>query len=140
MLYSIEHELKVVPCRELPRSHFIVMQIHDHGKIDKIKASPNVCDVLFSRNSRARVAVTDLFRDYGLVLRPEIELGSVDLLIEFARKGLGISFVTREFVAQELEEGSLFEIKLNVNLPPSQVGFMTLRNMPLPDLFSNDGA
>ncbi|MNE78794.1 LysR substrate binding domain protein [compost metagenome] len=53
------------------------------------------------------------------------------LLIEFARKGLGISFVTREFVSKELEEGSLFEIKLDVQLPPAQVGIMTMRNMPL---------
>ncbi|WP_042203211.1 LysR family transcriptional regulator [Paenibacillus camerounensis] len=87
--------------------------------------------ILFSRRSRARAAVSDLFRGYGYELKPEIEVGSVGLLIEFARKGLGISFVTREFVSKELEEGSLFEIKLDVQLPPAQVGIMTRRNMPL---------
>ena len=87
--------------------------------------------ILFSRNSRARMAVTDLFRSYGHTLKPEIELGSVSLLIEFARKGLGIAFVTREFAAKELEEGSLFEVRLDVALPPSQVGIMTLRGIPL---------
>ncbi|MCL6605101.1 MAG: LysR family transcriptional regulator [Paenibacillus sp.] len=87
--------------------------------------------ILFSRNSRARMAITDLFQDYGHELKPAFEVGSVDLLIEFARKGLGISYVTREFVSKELEEGSLFEIKLDVNLPPSQVGLMIMRNMPL---------
>ncbi|MNO09447.1 hypothetical protein D3C81_2326350 [compost metagenome] len=39
--------------------------------------------------------------------------------------------MTREFVSKELEEGSLFEIKLDVQLPPAQVGMMTMRNMPL---------
>ncbi|ULL17223.1 LysR family transcriptional regulator [Paenibacillus sp. H1-7] len=87
--------------------------------------------ILFSRNSRARMAVTELFHDYGYELKPEIEVGSVDLLIEFARKGLGISYVTREFVSKELEEGSLFEIRLDVQLPPSKVGLMIMRNMPL---------
>ncbi|TMV46324.1 LysR family transcriptional regulator [Paenibacillus mesophilus] len=87
--------------------------------------------ILFSRNSRARMAITELFQSYGYTLKPQIEVGSVDLLIEFARKGLGISYVTREFVAKELEEGSLFEIRLDVRLPPSRVGFMTMRNMPL---------
>ncbi|QHT64041.1 LysR family transcriptional regulator [Paenibacillus lycopersici] len=87
--------------------------------------------ILFSRNSRVRMAITELFQSYGHEIKPEIEVGSVDLLIEFARKGLGISYVTREFVARELEAGSLFEIKLNVKMPPSQVGFMTMRNMPL---------
>ncbi|NOU94351.1 LysR family transcriptional regulator [Paenibacillus sp. LMG 31456] len=87
--------------------------------------------ILFSRNSRARMAITELFQDYGYELKPEIEVGSVDLLIEFARKGLGISYVTREFVSQELEDGSLFEIQLDVQLPPSQVGIMIMRNTPL---------
>ncbi|MBW7455120.1 LysR family transcriptional regulator [Paenibacillus sepulcri] len=87
--------------------------------------------ILFSRNSRARMAITELFQSYGYTLKPEIEVGSVDLLIEFARKGLGISYVTREFVSKELEEGSLFEIQLDVRLPPSHVGLMIMRNMPL---------
>lgn len=87
--------------------------------------------ILFSRNSRARMAITELFQSYGHTLKPEIEVGSVELLIELARKGLGISYVTREFVSKELEEGSLFEIQLDVQLPPARVGIMTMRNMPL---------
>ncbi|MCY9698399.1 LysR family transcriptional regulator [Paenibacillus alginolyticus] len=87
--------------------------------------------ILFSRNSRARMAITELFQSYGHNLKPEIEVGSVDLLIELARKGLGISYVTREFVSKELEEGALFEIQLDVPIPPSHVGSMVMRNMPL---------
>ncbi|WP_028562844.1 LysR family transcriptional regulator [Paenibacillus pinihumi] len=87
--------------------------------------------ILFSRNSRARKAVNDLFNSHGHDLKPGIEVGSVDLLIELARKGLGISFITREFVSRELEEGSLFEVKLDVKMPVAQVGIMTLRNIPL---------
>ncbi|OMF38427.1 LysR family transcriptional regulator [Paenibacillus sp. FSL H8-0548] len=87
--------------------------------------------ILFSRNSRVRMAITELFESYGHQIKPEIEVGSVDLLIEFARKGLGISYVTKEFISKELEEGSLFEIELDIKMPPSQVGFMIMRNMPL---------
>ncbi|MCR8630321.1 LysR family transcriptional regulator [Paenibacillus radicis (ex Xue et al. 2023)] len=87
--------------------------------------------ILFSRNSRVRMAITELFQSYGYQIKPEIEVGSVDLLIEFARKGLGISYITKEFISKELEEGSLFEIQLDIQMPPSQVGFMIMRNMPL---------
>ncbi|MCQ6562833.1 LysR family transcriptional regulator [Paenibacillus mendelii] len=87
--------------------------------------------ILFSRNSRVRMAITELFQSYGYQIKPEIEVGSVDLLIEFARKGLGISYITKEFISKELEEGSLFEINLDIKMPPSQVGFMIMRNMPL---------
>lgn len=87
--------------------------------------------ILFSRNSRARMTITELFQSYGYSIKPEIEVGSVDLLTEFAKRGLGISYVTRQFVSKELEEGSLFEIQLNVTLPPAHVGVLTMKNMPL---------
>ena len=87
--------------------------------------------ILFSRNSRARMAINELAQGYNIELKPAIEVGSVDLLIELARRGTGISYVTREFVSKELEEGSLFEIKLDVPLPPSRVGIMNMRNVPL---------
>lgn len=87
--------------------------------------------ILFSRNSRARMTITELFQSYGYSIHPEIEVGSVDLLIEFARRGLGISYITREFVSKELNGGELFEVRLTVPLPPSRVGILTMRNMPL---------
>ncbi|MNY72260.1 LysR substrate binding domain protein [compost metagenome] len=66
-----------------------------------------------------------------MLLEPEIELGSVDLLIEFAKIGFGVSFVTKEFVARELAEGSLFEVNLEASIPSTKIGIITLKNMPL---------
>ncbi|OPH48814.1 LysR family transcriptional regulator [Paenibacillus ferrarius] len=87
--------------------------------------------ILFSSNSSSRKFVTRLFSDHDLMLEPEIELGSVDLLIEFAKIGFGVSFVTKEFVAKELAEGSLFEVNLDAAIPSTKIGIITLRNMPL---------
>ena len=87
--------------------------------------------ILFSRNSRARMTITEVFQSRGLALRPEIEVGSVDLLIEFAKRGLGISYVAKEFVTKELEEGVLFEVRIDVPLPPARVGILTMSNVPL---------
>ena len=38
----------------------------------------------------------------------------MDLLIEFAKTGLGIGCVIREFVQEELKDGSLIELPLEV--------------------------
>lgn len=101
------------------------------GKVLTLEQLMEYPIILFSRNSRARMAITEIFHDYGYDIKPEIEVGSVDLLIEFAKKGLGISYVTREFLSKELDEGTLFEVQLDVPLPPSRVGVMTMRNVPL---------
>lgn len=87
--------------------------------------------ILFSRNSHSRNFITGFFREHGLTLEPEIELGSVDLLIEFAKIGFGVSFVTKEFVARELAAKTLFEVNVSPSIPSAQIGIITLKSMPL---------
>ena len=67
----------------------------------------------------------------GVVLTPEVELGSVDLLVEFARIGLGLAYVVRDFVERDLAEGELLEVRL-VDPPPGRtVGLATNAALPL---------
>ena len=51
-----------------------------------------------------------------------IESTTMDLLIEFARTGLGIACVIRDFVRKDLEDGSLVEIDAGYDQPPRDVG------------------
>ncbi|MGN8800374.1 LysR family transcriptional regulator [Candidatus Merdisoma sp. HCP28S3_D10] len=60
------------------------------------------------------------------ILFPEniLETTSMDLLIDFARVGLGIAGVIREFVQAELSGGALLELPLPFPLPPREIGFL----------------
>jgi LysR family cyn operon transcriptional activator len=87
--------------------------------------------ILFSKNSSSRDFVSGFARQHGLEIVPEIELGSVDLLIEFAKHGLGISFVTKQFVQNELDRHILFEIKLQEQIPQRKVGIALLKKVPI---------
>lgn len=53
-----------------------------------------------------------------------LEVGNMDLLIEFAKIDLGIACVIREFVQKELESNELIEIKLENEIPKREVGFL----------------
>lgn len=64
-------------------------------------------------------------------ITPEFELGSIDLLVQFAIRGFGLAFVIREFVANELENGELIEIHLDPPLPERSIGIAALRGVPL---------
>ena len=48
----------------------------------------------------------------------------MDLLIDFARIGLGIAGVIREFVLPDLEDGTLSEMPLPFPVPPREIGFV----------------
>ena len=73
---------------------------------------------------------------------PDImEVGNMDLLIEFAKIDLGIACVIREFVQKELSAGELLEISLEMDIPKRDVGFLyrysTLKENPAIEGFIN---
>ena len=56
----------------------------------------------------------------------------MDLLIEFAKTGLGIGCVIREFVKNELESGALMEVTPpNLNIKKREVSYCVNSNIPL---------
>lgn len=81
--------------------------------------------------SVSRQYVNRWFEDQGIQLEPEIELGSHDLLIEFAKIGLGVSCVIREFALESLQSGELVEIPLTRNVPKRQIGLCFLKDVSL---------
>ncbi len=48
----------------------------------------------------------------------------MDMLIEFAKMGIGISCVVKQFVEHELNASSLIELKLTKPIPPREIGFL----------------
>ena len=58
-----------------------------------------------------------------------LEITTMDLLIEFAKIGLGIACVIKEFVADELKQGTLKELPMPSPVPKRQIG-LSYGNLP----------
>lgn len=67
----------------------------------------------------------------GVQLTPEFELGSLDLLAQFAQSGFGLTVIAREYVTDRLDAGQLVEIPLHPPIPPRHIGIATLKGVPL---------
>ena len=87
--------------------------------------------LLLSAGSSTRRFVEQWFADHGLTIKADIELGSIDLLVEFARLGYGAAFVTRSFVSEELAAGTLFEISTVEPIPSRNIGIVMRRERML---------
>ncbi len=87
--------------------------------------------ILLEKGSSTRTFLDKYFQSQGLNLEPEIELGSNDLLADFTRIGLGISFVHKQSVLRAIEEGQLFEIRLRESLPAQSIGVASLKGIQL---------
>lgn len=87
--------------------------------------------MLLERGASTRSNLDRFANQLGVELKPEIQLGSIDLLIEFARTGFGIAHVVKNFITEELAESQLYEIKLQELFPPRNIGIITLKDVPI---------
>lgn len=81
--------------------------------------------------SNTRRYIDDYAHHNGVVLKPIIELGSSDLLLDFARINLGLSYVIREFTKNNIDNKTVFEIPVDPPVPKRAVGMVKLKNVAL---------
>ena len=87
--------------------------------------------LILEANTTTRIFFDDFLKKNSLTVQPEIELGSIDLLVEMAKIGLGISFVIHEFIAQELQNSEIFVLHVNADFPARYIGLVSNDTIPL---------
>lgn len=83
---------------------------------------PHATLMLLDKKNVTRQYVDKYLLQQNIVIDQQLEVTTMDLLIDFARIGLGIACVIREFVEKELEEGSLVIIPALEPIPSRQIG------------------
>lgn len=87
--------------------------------------------IFLEKKANSRNYVENYLKEKGFLISPEFELGSHDLVLEFAKINLGIACVTREFSEQYLEKGILYEVVLQEAIPKRHIGICYLKTVPL---------
>ena len=87
--------------------------------------------IFLEPKSNSRKYVENYIASQGLQLAPEFELGSHDLLLEFAKINLGVACVIKEFAAEYLDKRQLYEIPLLAPIPKRSIGVCYLRSVQL---------
>ena len=78
--------------------------------------------LMIESNTVARRALASYTQTLGIQLSPDIEVENWDLMLKFARCGMGIGCVPREYAKNLLESGELFEVEVVPALPVRGVG------------------
>lgn len=80
--------------------------------------------MLLDKNNITRHYIDDYMTVNDIVANNLLEVTTMDLLIEFARIGLGIGCVIKEFVKEDLDSGRLAQLKLDTPIHKRTVGFL----------------
>lgn len=87
--------------------------------------------ILLEPKSNSRHFIEQFLLSKGIHIAPEFELGSHDLLLEFAKINLGIAAVTKQFAYDYLHHGLVYEVPLEEEIPERNIGVCYLKSVPL---------
>ncbi|GAA0080682.1 LysR family transcriptional regulator [Clostridium sporogenes] len=87
--------------------------------------------ILLEKGGNTRGYIDNYFSSHGLDVVPQIELSNVELMIEFAKRGLGVSCVIKDYIKKELEQEQLYDISIKEKIPERIMGIATKKDIPM---------
>ncbi len=89
---------------------------------EELERLPLIC---LEKNTSSRRFLDEYLAAQGVELRPEFELATSDMIVQFAARNLGIGCVAKDFAAEELGKGRIFPLAFTQGLPPRQMCVVT---------------
>ena len=79
----------------------------------------------------SRSYMDSFLKKNNVYVRPECELATSDMIVQFALRNLGVGCVVRDFAREYLEDGRLFELRFNMIIPKRHFCVVTNPKNPL---------
>lgn len=122
-------DIEIIKCKEI-QDCFVVNRNFDDLLNMKIslKELNGYPLILQAKGSNTRTFLDNFAKKNEVILNPNIELTSYALVVEFAKIGLGIGYVTKEYISKELETGELKIIDIKEKIPSRYIGIALSKN------------
>lgn len=95
------------------------------GKKTSLDNLNNYPLLLQSPNTSTRNFLDNFSLKHGIRLNSSMELASFSLVLEFSKIGMGIGFISKDFVENEINKKELFEIKTVPEIPKRKILVLT---------------
>lgn len=136
-------DFSVLPFMEIHDTFVTTKNYLNHLKIRENATEETLFEhavfMMLNSENISRKYVEHYLSSRNMELTDIMEVGNMDLLIEFAKIDLGIACVIREFVQKELDSEELIELSLEEEIPQRKAGFLysnlTLKENPAAESF-----
>lgn len=91
--------------------------------IHKDNILSNAALMMLDKNNMSRQYIDEYFRENEIQVHDSIDISDMNLLIEFARIGVGVACIIKSFVREDLANGTLVELPLQIPIQKREVGF-----------------
>lgn len=87
--------------------------------------------ISLEKNTSTRGYMDQFMADNGITLNSEIELATSDMIVQFAKRNLGVASVVKDFAREALKRGELFSLKLPKKIPNRHICVVLDHKNPL---------
>lgn len=101
------------------------------GRVLKYKELESLPIISLEHNTSTRKYVNEFLEENKVVLNPEFELATSDMIVKFALRNLGIGCVVKDFADDALKNKQLFELKFEDEIPERYICTVTGRQNPI---------
>ena len=125
-----DNDLNITPCATL--HDCFAGNLDYKNKISKKISLQNLVNnfpiITQKEPSNTRAFLNSLMERNNVSFHPKFDIVSYNLVKDFAKIGMGISYITKEFTKDELENKLLFEIPIKEDIPSRGLGIVLSKN------------
>lgn len=123
------NEIEIIKCRKITDCFVVNNKYKDLiNKELSLSDLNNYPLILQAKGSNTRWFLDKLGQDNNIIFKPHIELTSYSLVSCFAKIGLGIGYVTKDYIKNELDNKELYELKIKEKIPGRYIGIALSKN------------
>lgn len=94
-----------------------------NNNLNNLKSYPLIFP---NSSSNSRTYLNKYLKENNVDLKPKLEVVSYSLIVDLIKAGFGIGYVTKEFIKDELDNKSLYEIKITPSIPKRTIVIATM--------------
>lgn len=87
--------------------------------------------IMLEKNTSTRRFLDDFMQTVGVLIDPEFELATSELIVQFAKRGLGIGCVVENFAEKAIASGELFKLSIYPKIPKRKMCVITSSKAPI---------
>ncbi|MCD7725618.1 MAG: LysR family transcriptional regulator [Clostridiales bacterium] len=96
--------------------------------LQELEQLPMIC---LEGETSSRSYMDDFLKKNHVEIKPEFELATSDMIVQFTLRNLGVGCVVRDFAGEYLESGQLFELRFNQIIPKRHFCVVTNKKNPI---------
>jgi DNA-binding transcriptional LysR family regulator len=101
------------------------------GRIMEYRDLEKLSIICLESNTSTRKYLNEFLQENGVVLNPEFELATSDMIVKFAIRNLGVGCVVKDFAESALNSGQLFELEFERKIPERNICIITSKQNPI---------